>query len=73
VNAAQDSSVDPIFVLIGPDGDAITADDDGGIGDEETLNAAVREFELPENGTYLLVVSHAGGGSYGEVKVKVLP
>ncbi|MFQ3566257.1 MAG: hypothetical protein SNJ59_04600 [Aggregatilineales bacterium] len=60
-------SVDPLLVLLGPDGRAIAADDDSA-GD---MNAAVR-LTLPFDGAYTLLVSHSLGGSTGAVAVGVL-
>lgn len=59
--------VDPLLVLLGPDGRAIAADDDSA-GD---MNAAVR-LPLPFDGVYTLLVSHSLGGSTGAVAVGVL-
>lgn len=60
-------AVDPLLVLLGPDGRAIAADDDSA-GD---MNAAVR-LPLPFDGAYTLLVSHSLGGSTGAVAVGVL-
>jgi len=50
--------VDPLMTLLDPDGNPIAGDDDFGGG----LNALIDGFELPEDGTYTLLVSHAEGG-----------
>ncbi|GAB5491121.1 MAG: hypothetical protein Phog2KO_13360 [Phototrophicaceae bacterium] len=53
-----DTIVDPLITLLDPDGNPIAGDDDfGGV-----LNSLIDDFELPEDGTYTLMVSHAEGG-----------
>lgn len=59
--SAQDTdsdSVDPLIALLDPAGNPIAGDDDFG----GQLNSQIDNFELPENGTYTLLVSHAEGG-----------
>jgi tetratricopeptide (TPR) repeat protein len=50
--------VDPIIVLLDPNGNPIAGDDDFG----GNLDALIDDFELPATGTYTLLVSHAEGG-----------
>jgi hypothetical protein len=47
--------------LLDPDGNPIAGDDDTGLG-MNGLDAMVEDFELPSDGTYTLLVSHAEGG-----------
>ena len=55
--------VDPLIALLDPDGTPIAGDDDmGGV-----LDSLVENFELPADGTYTLVVSHANGGYDGRL------
>ncbi|MEM9951276.1 MAG: tetratricopeptide repeat protein [Chloroflexota bacterium] len=54
-----DTIVDPLITLLGPDGTPIAGDDDFGT----DLNSLIEDFELPEDGTYTLLVSHAEGGA----------
>jgi COMPASS component SWD3 len=61
-SAANNSFVDPIIVIRRGD-DALTGDDDSG-GD---LNAQITDFVLEDDGVYTLMLSHAGGGSYGDI------
>jgi tetratricopeptide (TPR) repeat protein len=56
---------DPLLVLLNPQGDPIAADDDSG----GNYDAALTDLVLPIDGIYGLVVSHAGGGSDGAVRV----
>lgn len=67
---ARQQTVDPVLILIAPDGDPITMDDDGGGGFGE-LDAVIEDFELPEDGEYTLVIGYAGGGSEGDVTLDV--
>lgn len=60
-------ATDPLIVLLNPHGDPIAADDDSG----GSYDAALTDFVLPEDGVYGLVVSHAGGGSDGAVRVQM--
>src|SRR6185312_16013324 len=59
--------VDPLIVLIDPDGTPIGGDDDSG----GELDAQLANFELPADGTYTFIVSHANGGYDGIVSVFV--
>lgn len=59
--------VDPLIVLLDPDGTPIGGDDDSG----GELDAHLPNFELPADGTYTLIVSHANGGYDGVVNVLV--
>ncbi len=60
-NTKVGSELDPLLVVLAPDGTAVAADDDSGI----NLDAVAR-FTAPASGTYTLLVTHAGGGSEGE-------
>ncbi|NJN36529.1 MAG: DUF1559 domain-containing protein [Nitrospiraceae bacterium] len=59
--------VDPLIVLRDHDGMDLAGDDDFG----GTLDAEIANFELPDDGTYTLIVSHANGGYNGIVTVHV--
>jgi tetratricopeptide (TPR) repeat protein len=58
--------VDSLIVVLNADGVPIAGDDDSG----ELFDAQLT-FTPPTTGHYTLLVSHAGGNSSGEVKVKV--
>ncbi len=58
--------VDPLIVLFGPENQPLIGDDDISQND---YNASIDGFELPADGRYTLVVSHAEGGSNGTVSV----
>lgn len=59
--------VDPLIVVLDPDGQPIAGDDDFG----GNLDSLVDSLELTEDGTYTVVVSHANGGFDGTVRVLV--
>jgi len=63
--------VDALLAIVGPDGTPIAGDDDFGGGDLG-LDSMIEAFELPEDGTYTLVVSHANGGYEGMIDVLVV-
>ena len=58
--------VDPLIILFGPENQPLVGDDD--ISRNE-YDASIDGFELPADGQYTLIVSHAEGGSNGTVSV----
>lgn len=60
ISARETSSLetDPMIVLLDPNGNPIAGDDDFG----GNLDSLLEDFELPVDGTYTLMVSHAEGG-----------
>lgn len=67
---AETATVDPVLIVLDEDGNAITSDDDTGLGIGE-LDALISGYELPEDGTYTLILGYAGGGDNGEVQLTV--
>jgi tetratricopeptide (TPR) repeat protein len=67
VITAASLQVDPLVVLLDTGGVPIASDDDSGGG----LDAAISGFNVPDHGTYTIVLGHARGGSSGSVTVKV--
>jgi len=67
---SPDGNLDPLLVLLAPDGTPLIHNDDGDL-DSGDLNARIINFPVPESGTYTLIVTHAGSGSEGEVVVLV--
>ncbi|MBZ0290675.1 MAG: tetratricopeptide repeat protein [Anaerolineae bacterium] len=65
VSARENSQTDPLIVLLDPNSQPILSDDDGG----GNFDSAIEDFLIPSDGTYTLVVSHAGGGADGAVRV----
>lgn len=64
---ALDTNVDPLLVLLGPDGDALAVNDDS----DNSFNAHIHLDELPENGRYTLLLTHSTGGTEGEIELTV--
>lgn len=69
ISAQADSSadVDPLLIILDENGFPIMSDDDSGV----NLNAVISQYALPEEGAYTLILSHAGGGSTGDVTLTV--
>lgn len=66
VTIAQDSSeIDAYLELLGPAGQGIASNDDGGVG----LNALIANFELPEDGTYTIVACSFWTSDEGEYQL----
>ncbi len=59
--------VDPLIVVLDPDGNPIAGDDDFG----GNLDSLLESVELTDAGTYTVIVSHANGGFDGAVRVLV--
>jgi Flp pilus assembly protein TadD len=67
---ARDSlgvGVDPLLVLLDPEGNPIAGNDDGG-GEFDSL---LDDYVIPADGTYTALVSHANGGFVGTVTVSL--
>lgn len=62
-------SIDTLIIVLGPDGTPLTANDDNIA--ELDATAIIRDFEVPEDGIYTLMVTHAGGLREGEVAVLI--
>ena len=61
-------SVDPLLLVVdSATGTPLVGSDDIG----ESLNSWINSFELPQDGQYMLLVHHAGGGSYGDIAVSL--
>lgn len=66
VTIAQDSAqIDAYLELLGPAGQGIASNDDGGVG----LNALIANFELPEDGTYTIVACSFWTSDAGEYQL----
>ena len=57
----EGQEVDPLLVILDEDGTAIMSDDDSGV----NLDATISGFVILSDGTYTLLLGHAGGGSDG--------
>jgi hypothetical protein len=71
---ASSDSLDPILVLLSPDGTPVIHNDDVSLA-QSNFNAGIRNFEVPASGTYTLLVTHAAGGDNGDAEVifKIMP
>lgn len=65
--------VDPLVLVVDSDGNPVAAQDDvlRQDGSLIAMDSYINNFEVLRTGRYLLRVSHAGGGSYGTVRVNL--
>jgi tetratricopeptide (TPR) repeat protein len=68
--SAEAGEVDPLILLVAPDGTPLIFNDDV-IPFGDSLDSAIADFEVPSDGMYTLIVTHALGGSEGDVEVLV--
>lgn len=61
--------IDTLIIVLGPDGTPLYGQDD--VAMNQDPRAIIDNFEVPEDGEYTLVVTHAGGPRVGEVTVLV--
>lgn len=66
--ARPGDTVDPLIIVLDAEGMPLAANDDDG----ESLNSRIQDIRLPATGTYIVVLTHALGGSDGQVAVGVL-
>ncbi len=59
------TGIDPLLVLLDGDGTPLLGDDDGG-GETDAL---IANYELPADGAYTVMVSHANAGFQGKIRV----
>lgn len=64
----EGGDVDPLLVVASADRQALFADDDGG----DSFNALINGYTIPDDGDYLLIIGHAGGGGTGRVGVIIV-
>src|SRR5690606_19888494 len=62
---ASSTEADPVISQLRAANPPPAGDDDSG----NSTDSRISELELPEDGTYTLLVSHAGGGSDGSIRV----
>ena len=62
----RDVDADPLLVILGPDGQALTANDDSGQWWDSHVS-----FQAPVSGQYTAVLTHAGGSTVGKVEVSL--
>jgi len=61
----KDQQIDTLLILADNQLNPLTADDDSG----GNMNAAITAYRLPTDGTYTVILSHAGGNADGNVRV----
>jgi tetratricopeptide (TPR) repeat protein len=66
VSTVAPGFVDPLIMLIGPNNQPLIGDDDIARND---YNATINNFQLPEDGQYTLIITHAEGGANGVINV----
>lgn len=66
---AQTDTLDPMILLLGVNGVPLAGSDDISNGN---LNAAVAIQSMPDSGRYTLLVTHAGGGSFGTLDIDII-
>ena len=68
VDTVEPGFVDPLIILIGPDGQALIGDDD--ISRSE-YDSVISDYKIKKSGQYTLVVSHAEGGANGTLNIDI--
>lgn len=61
----ENQQVDSLLILTDSQLQPLIADDDGGA----NFNAVIRDFVLPNDGIYAVILSHAGGNAEGSVRL----
>ncbi len=68
VATVEPGFVDPLVVLIGPEGQALIGDDDISLSEYDSV---ISNFKVSKSGQYTLVISHAEGGANGTLNVDI--
>jgi hypothetical protein len=73
VMSVEEDLVDPLIVLVNDNGNPVEGNDDvlRQDGTYISMNSYIHSYTVTRSGTYTLFVSHAGGGSYGDVEVSI--
>ena|GEM_PF-2434371 len=71
VSARPSADVDTLIIILAPDGTPLYGKDDVVV--NEDSRAIIDDFPVPDDGSYTLIVSHAGGTSQGAVSVSIEP
>ncbi len=65
---SEQQPIDPLLVILGVNGSPVVADDDSG----GNMAAFIRNFIIPEDGEYTLVIGQAAGGAQqGNIAIQV--
>jgi len=68
VATVEPGFVDPLIILIGPEGEALIGDDDISLNEYDSV---ISNYKVSKSGQYTLVISHAEGGSNGTLNVDI--
>ncbi|MBK8022659.1 MAG: tetratricopeptide repeat protein [Chloroflexi bacterium] len=71
LSVASSDTLDPLIVLLDPDGEAIAFSDDADP-DNDDYSSLIEGWVAPADGLYTLVVTHAFLGSEGETEVLIV-
>jgi len=71
--AGDTDVVDPLILLFDPNSTLLDTDDDmlRADGSVINMNSHISDYDVTRAGTYTLIVTHAGGGSEGSIRVSV--
>lgn len=68
VTSANPGQVDPLLLVVGPDGKLLIFNDDES---GESMDALLENYLISADGRYIVVVSHARGGSEGDIRITI--
>lgn len=73
VTSTMLGQVDPIIVLVDENGNAVAGQDDvrNQDGSLISMNSFINNYDVTHKGEFTLMISHAGGGSYGDIDIRV--
>lgn len=73
VFSVEEDVVDPLILLVNANGAPVAGNDDvlRQDGTYISMNSYIQNYEVTRSGIYTLYVSHAGGGSYGNIEVQI--
>jgi hypothetical protein len=67
ISASSGGQIDTSMTLIGPNGEALASDDDGG----ESFDPELRALKLPDTGEYVIVLTPFNPGDRGTVEISL--
>lgn len=73
VTSVVEEQVDPIIVLVDASGYPVAGSDDMRYQDGSliSMNSYINNYDVTTKGEYTLMISHAGGGAYGDVDIDI--
>ena len=73
VTSSTVDQVDPIIVLVDANGNPVAGTDDLRQQDGSliSMNSYINNYDVDAKGEYTLMISHAGGGSYGNIDIRI--